>query len=303
VSSFQLEQCKKFAPTLAIWTNFSPNHLDRHETEKNYFAAKKKIIDNQHKGQHAIVPLCLKKLFNFCGKITPSLTFFSFNPEWKNEFANCLRVANVVYVKNNSLMRHNYNKEVKELNLSNIFNALPSITFRENLLIISLALDLIGKLLNKPIIFKKNTPIALPPHRLEYVATINKVSFYNDSKSTTSASTIAAVKKCADKPVLLLLGGLSKGADRFELVKKIKPYIKKVYAFGAEEEILKKALIQNNVSYQSFFSLDEAFSSCFADAQADDQILLSPAGSSFDLFKNYEERGNYFKKLVLQLKQ
>lgn len=298
VSSFQLEYCRAFAPTLAIWTNFYENHLDRHSTMKEYFAAKKKIFAQQTAGQHAIVPLAIKKRIGFLGKKN---SFHFFTTKKYDSLSRLVRHANILYIKKRSVMRHAPG-QVSPLpqNLQAMFQNLCAHTYQENALIVTLAAKLLARILARPLSFELNHPV-LPPHRLEHVSTINGVSFYNDSKSTAPAPTLAAVQKLSNKPILLILGGLSKGVDRLPLIAAIKQRVKAVYAFGAEAKELEWASTQNSVPCHSFSTLEQAFAACTINARPGDQILLSPAGSSFDLFKNYKERGNHFKKLIEQI--
>jgi len=293
LSSFQLEHTKTFAPDLAIWTNFSENHLDRHGTMEDYFLAKKKIIERQKKEQHAILPLSIAKKVTSFKELKSTLHFFSTDQQDKSEVEH-------IFYRNNSLMRHGSGKKVVCPNETNIFQHLPQVTFQENLLILSVATTLLSEMLGKKL-HGRIKKVTTPPHRLEKVATLNNTIFYNDSKSTTPASTLAAVKQLSGKPIILFLGGLSKGIDRKNLIFKIKPWVKIVYTFGAEAENISGLCAQAGVDYFSFKNLHDAFAECIKKINPGDQILFSPAGSSFDLFKNYEERGNYFKKLVKQL--
>lgn len=299
VSSFQLEHCKSFAPTLAIVTNFYENHLDRHRTMSEYFAAKKKIFTQQTAGHYTLLPLAIKKKVQFFGKDKSSFHFFMIrSSEWLREGR---KGFNIFCIKNKRIMRHSPPQaKPPSQNLQTLFQKICALTYQENALVVTLATQLLSQLLGRTLFCKINNP-TLPPHRLEHVATINGVSFYNDSKSTSPAPTIAAVQKLSNKPIFLLLGGRSKGADRSTLIATIKKEVKTVYAFGAEAKELEQACTKHAVACQSFSTLDLAFIACATTAQPGDQILLSPAGSSFDLFKNYEERGNQFKALVSQM--
>jgi UDP-N-acetylmuramoylalanine--D-glutamate ligase len=300
VSSFQLEHCKTFAPTVALWTNLSANHLDRHGTMESYCAAKKNIFAHQTTNQHAIVPLALQEQFlPHTGKNT--LHFFAAQPAQEKPFDN--KSSTFSFIKNNCVIRHGDNKnQPYSDSVQSLVHNLATLTYQENALIIALAADLITKLLGRQL--NPNLHNAtLPPHRLEHVATIDGISFYNDSKSTAPAPTIAAVQKFADKPILLLLGGFKKGVDRAPLIAAVKDKVKMIYAFGAERDDIASKADEQCAACKSFATLEEAFSACVLDAQTGDTVLLSPAGSSFDLFKNYEERGNRFKQLVTQTKK
>ncbi len=253
VSSFQLEWCQSFAPDLALWTNFYPNHLDRHGSMDQYFSAKYNLIRHQGPNQRVIVPMDLLKKIQ------------SFHPR--------------------SIL-HSFDPQLPSLALHSGFNA--------NNILLEKALSILKVSLTK------SAPLPALEHRLEKVATINGVTFYNDSKSTTPTSTLAAVEQLEQKSsrILLLLGGLSKGIDRSELIKKLKHKNILLLCFGAEaKELFHMCRLTEITAFQAQ-SLKEAFNSALAHAKPDDITLLSPAGSSFDEFKNYEDRGRFFKELI-----
>lgn len=294
LSSFQLERNSKFAPNLAIWTNFYPNHLDRHHTITNYFNAKSNIIAHQTSNQQALVSLSLstmiKRLYN-----GPSFSFFSLKQPTATE-CTALRKHDKLFYINKNMIFVKHHKEVKPL-LS--IDQFPSFSFPENWLILSCALYLLDIPLTN---FKKHTQkIDLLPYRLEKVATIRNINFYNDSKSTTPASTYAAIEALSQKPILLLLGGQSKGIDRTDLIKKIQNKVKTIYCFGCEHAELLKLCQTYAIPAYSFTTLEAAFKTCVQQALPGNQILFSPAGSSFDLFTDYKERGARFNYLVKQL--
>jgi len=291
LSSFQLEHSKTFAPTVAIWTNFSENHLNRHGTKENYFAAKRKLFECQTKEQHAIVPLSIKPDFEKFKAIKNLPCFFSTVVSKKDD-------ADYILTEQETVMRHKSGERISCPSMTTIFRLLPEQTFLENRLIVALAAEKITKLLDKTI--SKSVKMCSLPHRLENVATSKGVTFFNDSKSTTPAATQAALKNFSKKPVLLFLGGLSKGIDRASFIRSLPNNVKKIYFFGTEAKSLAMHAKQN---YQTFADLDTAFAQCVHDAQLGDQILFSPAGSSFDLFSNYKARGDYFRQLVQQLKK
>ena len=175
-----------------------------------------------------------------------------------------------------------------------IIKELSDITAPQNLQIIGSILES----LNLPTQNLKNLCVdyLLPPDRVELVATHKGISFYNDSKATIPEATINAVQKF-NKPILLL-GGLGKGVDRTPLIKIIKNNVKKIICFGAESKELFDTCTLLNICTSEHATLDAAFFDGVQSLTSGDILLLSPAGSSYDLFKNYHERGNAFKKLV-----
>lgn len=289
VSSFQLEYTKSFAPTLAIWTNFYPNHLDRHGSEQEYKNAKAKLMAFQNSIHNALMPLALKDFIN-----TQSTVHYFANHKPSDEL--CLSMpkgTSMYYFDDNYIMCFKNGIHVPCIKRSE----LPELSYEENWLVIFATLDL----LTIPMPHVTTHDLSLPEHRLEHVATVNSIDFYNDSKSTTPQSTMAAVNRLNKRPILLLLGGMGKGVDRAPLIKELCGTVKKIYCFGKEADQLKALCDTNNIIAESHATLDSAFNACMRDGKSEDQILLSPAGASFDLFANYMERGTYFKKLVNDL--
>ncbi|MEX0849794.1 MAG: UDP-N-acetylmuramoyl-L-alanine--D-glutamate ligase [Candidatus Dependentiae bacterium] len=170
---------------------------------------------------------------------------------------------------------------------------LPTCTFAQNWFFIIEVL----KQLNLPISLIDNYKIQIE-HRLEYINTWNEISFYNDSKSTTPASTLAALQQFDPTKTILFLGGLSKGIDRSFFIKQLPRKLCYVICFGQESEHLKQLCNLNNIPSTAYDNLNFAFKHSISIAKPGNIILFSPAGSSFDLYENYQKRGNHFKQLV-----
>jgi UDP-N-acetylmuramoylalanine--D-glutamate ligase len=289
VSSFQLEYTKSFEPTLAIWTNFYPNHLDRHGSELEYKKAKAKLLAFQNANQQALIPLELKDFVN-----AQSIAHYFAKDKPSDELASSLSAHQSVYYFESDALVRIKNKEHAVIARR---SELPAISYEENWLIIVAALDLLG--ISMPQVTTQD--LSLPEHRLEHIATISDIDFYNDSKSTTPQSTLAAVNRLNKHPILLLLGGVSKGVDRTPLIQELAGNVQKIYCFGKEADQLKILCDAQSIISESYKNLDDAFNACVKEAHAQDQIVLSPSGASFDLFANYMERGAYFKKLVNDL--
>jgi UDP-N-acetylmuramoylalanine--D-glutamate ligase len=296
VSSFQLEHCKKFAPNLAIWTNFYPNHLDRHSSLQEYCAAKCKIFAHQATHQQALIPYSLLAHIRY-EQIPSTLNLFSNQPLSFQEQSKLPSHARLFYRDGDSICMH-YDNSTTPIFLG----AMPRISFEENWLIIISALYLIQYHLNMPRYLDHITPhlaIALPEHRLEKIVTTDMVTIYNDSKSTTADSTWAAVNKLQGAtPIILFLGGLSKGVSRKPLIDALRTKVREVYCFGKEAHELHAWCQETRIPALSFETLDTAVSTCLKQLREPSVILFSPAGSSYDLFKDYQERGNYFKQLI-----
>ena len=293
VSSFQLNYCKSFAPFLAIITNFYPNHLDHHANEQEYFLAKDNILRQQTKDQLSLIPFILRN------KVSPALDehkrsyFITSCPEMK-ELSNLKNTEQIYYINENKVvMRYSQYQHIPIMTIS---TALLNLSFIDNILLLAAVCDLL-KINTK--LFKTIAPsLQLPEHRIEKIGSINSIDFYNDSKATTTASTLAAVKKLHNRPLHLFLGGLSKGVDRAPFIAQLKNHVKHIYCFGKEAIMLYTMCLNNNISATYFSTLADAVNACVAAIHPGDCVLLSPAGSSFDLYENYEQRGKHFKDLI-----
>lgn len=292
VSSFQLEHCITFAPQLAIWTNFYPNHLDHHSTEQDYFLAKYAIMKHQTDTQLSLVHLSLRDRIPSTNEFHVRSYFSSIKPT-ADVLSQFTKSERVYFVENNMVIRYSENISTPIIQLN---NALLIFSFLENIVLLAAVCDLLN--IDPHLLYQLPTTTQLPEHRLEKVATINGIDFFNDSKSTTTASTLAAVEKLRDRPLHLFLGGLSKGVNREQFIAQLKQHVKYIYCFGKEAAELYNFCIKNGVATQQFPDLDSAFTACIANIKNGETVLFSPAGSSYDLYKNYEERGTHFKKLV-----
>lgn len=292
VSSFQLEHCITFAPHLAIWTNFYPNHLDHHTTEQDYFLAKYAIMKQQTDTQLSLAHISLRdRILN--NNTSHVGSYFSSTKPTSDTLSQFIKNERAYFIDNNMVIRYSNNIYRPIITLN---DALLTFSFLENIVLLAAVCDLLN--LNPHLLYQLPTTTKLPEHRLEKVATINDVNFYNDSKSTTTASTLAAVEKLKNSRLHLFIGGLSKGVNREPFIAQLKQHVKHIYCFGKEATELYSFCIKNKIPAQQFPDLNTAFSACIANTKNGDVVLLSPAGSSYDLYKNYEERGTHFKKLV-----
>ena len=283
VSSFQLEYTKSFAPNLAIWTNLYPNHLDRHGSMQDYFTAKSHLIRYQTSEQSALLPV---ELYQELKDLGPQGTLSFFGTAHKFDHP-------LFSIDEQEIRLHTQDCTTPVIPLS----SLDQSVFPLNWLIVCAALHLLKV---KPPPLSSINPIA---HRLERVGMINGITFYNDSKSTTPAATQAAISAIDAPRTILFLGGLSKGIDRTSLIQSLQDTSLYVICFGKEADQLHNQCTALQISSHSFATLDEAFKFCISIAQPQDYVLFSPAGSSFDLFENYEKRGEEFKALVLRYSQ
>ncbi|MCK4265515.1 UDP-N-acetylmuramoyl-L-alanine--D-glutamate ligase [Candidatus Babeliales bacterium] len=298
LSSFQLERNKNFAPNIAVITNFFPNHLDRHKNLKSYLEAKFKIFQKQNKNQFAVIPadLILRLGEIERVKLIKSQVFFVAARELNEKELFILKQVsnNIFYLRENKFVLKK-SDGTKELCYINDF---PKISFLENwLFIVSISYLLgLGEIeIKRRILGFKKDEIKTDPHRTEFFATFNGVNFYNDSKATIMEATIAALNRLEknQRPIILILGGVSKGVDRRILVRQLlqQNSLKKIFCFGRECEVFQGC--------EGFSTLEELVEIVMNVAKKDDQVLFSPGGASFDLFPNFVARGERFKELVI----
>lgn len=309
LSSFQLEFNKTWAPDVALWTNCFANHLDRHEIMAAYVDAKMNIIRHQRPDQVALLSASLvqgdlgvlvlpalatvKSQVYLVSTNSEDRTLMSLVPGGAVGFVT-VRDGQVVIEQGNG-------DQTTTVHPICSLDVLPNVTFSENWLHVIGALYTMGieaRALGQWLKANKDTITIDNEHRCEFVATVRGVDFYNDSKATVIQSTEAAVRRLAQagRPIVLILGGMGKGVDRSPLLESLKNIknIKKIYCFGKECSVFASKAT-------CYATLEEVMSDIASTMEPGDVVLLSPSGTSFDLYKNYEERGLAFKKLVAQL--
>ena len=292
LSSWQLEYCKLFAPSIALWTHFSENHLDRHDTMENYFNAKYQIIVRQTARDTAIAPISIMQQL-YTKKPKSRCIFFC---KGRPHSHQALRMQDSIISYEKSSIQITTADRVYTL-ADTI--SLPSYSFTENWLAICAVLHT----LDIPLTILEQIDISsyTQPHRMELLSHINNISVYNDSKSTTVASTLASIRTFPHQRIHLFLGGLSKGADRTPIMHAIKGKDITVYCFGKEASFLQELCKQHGITAYQHATLEAAVIQCKANCREGEVILFSPAGSSFDLFKDYADRGERFKEIILSM--
>ncbi|NBP03081.1 MAG: UDP-N-acetylmuramoyl-L-alanine--D-glutamate ligase [Proteobacteria bacterium] len=262
LSSFQLQHNTQFAPTIALVTNIYPNHLDYHADMEEYVTAKGQILAHQTEENFAIMSM---SLMDCMWPFLASAKVNWLSPDWN----------------------------------TNITQQLSDITCHENWQLILATLETLNLSTENLIPLCADLPRL--NDRIECVGTYKGVTFYNDSKATIPASTLTALDTFKGKKVILFLGGLSKGVDRGPFVKQLKGKVKSIICFGKEAEQLHQFCVTSKIISSSHATLEDAFDYCLKIIEPNDIVLFSPAGSSFDLFKNYHERGKVFTKLFATL--
>ena len=284
ISSFQLETIESFHPKIAVVLNVTPDHLDRHYTFENYVAAKARIFENQTATDSVVLNADSQPCVELAAKAKAPVCWFSRLHE----------VDRGAFTRGGQILWRDRRKEhevmpVSEISLKgshNLDNVLAGVCVG---MLAGVAPEQIRQAVSE---FKA------VEHRLEFVATVRGVDYYNDSKATNVDATIKALESFPGR-IHLILGGKDKGSDYSVLNPLLGERVKRVYTIGAAA-----AKIESQVSGSEIVSagkLDVAVKRASESAVAGDVVLLAPACASFDQFDSYEHRGRVFKDLVRQL--
>ena len=289
LSSFQLEGVSKFKPIIAVITNLSPDHLERYEFSfKKYIDAKFKIISNQTSSDFLIYngqDVRIKEELKFRQIISSKIPF-------SNSKGN---MCNQTYSENNNI-KSEINKNKFMISLENL-----SLKGKHNVQN-SMAAATVAQLLN---ITNQDLKESLSNfqsinHRMEHVLTIQKVKYINDSKATNVNAVYYALDSMKSSTVWIV-GGVDKGNNYNELLPLVREKVKAIICLGLDN----KKIIDTFSSISDLIietsSMTQAVNSAYRIAKPNDVVLLSPACSSFDLFENFEDRGNQFKECVRKL--
>jgi UDP-N-acetylmuramoylalanine--D-glutamate ligase len=288
ISSFQLDDIKTFRPDIAILTNITEDHLDRYDYKfENYISSKFRIVMNQTGGDYFIYceddPMIKKNLNQYS---------FHSNPL---PFTMQHELNQGGFIKNGQMSIKVGNEKV-EMSIYDF--ALKGIHNQYNTMAAGIAAITIG--IRKEKVREAIQSFEALEHRMEYVSTVRGVEFVNDSKATNVNSTWYALESMT-KPVILILGGIDKGNDYGILRNLVKEKVKAIVCMGVDNRKIHEAF-QNDVPLMvNTGSASEAVKAGFHFANTGDVVLLSPACASFDLFKNYEDRGKQFKEAVRDL--
>ena len=288
VSSFQLESTIEFKPRVAIILNITPDHLDRHGSMEAYQAIKAKVFKNQTEEDFLVLNYDDHLVKELAHRAKSHVIFFS----RKN------KLEEGVYLEDGQLAINIGEGPVHicdpaEISIKgshNLENAMAAVAA--------------GYMMGLEPEEIRNTLVSFPgvPHRLEFVAEINGVKYINDSKGTNSDASIKALESFQE-PLVLIAGGRNKGSDFVDFAQKIKEKVSKLILVGESKEEIKAAVLKSGFSniYEAE-DFRDAVNKAYSLANVGDVVLLSPACASFDMFNNFEERGNVFKELVLSLR-
>ena len=286
LSSFQLELIEKFRPNISVFLNLTPDHLDRHHTLESYGAAKARIFQNQGESDSAVL-----------NADDPGTTPYAPAKPQVFWFSRKQRVAQGAFVKESEILFRREGTEEAILKLADI--PLAGAHNVENVLAAVAATKLAGA--ESAAIAKGVRSFAGVEHRLEFVAEIGGVRFYNDSKATNVDATLKALDAFPGR-ILIILGGKDKGNDYTVLQAPLRERAILALLIGVAADKIEKQ-IAGSVAIEQAGTLERAVETAAHAARAGDVVLLAPACASFDQFQNYEHRGRVFKELVHQLER
>jgi len=287
ISSFQLQTIKDFRPNISVFLNFTPDHLDRHKNLDEYLHAKTRIFENQKEEDFMVLNANDSTIMEVSRQVKATPVYFS---------ATKKNFKNGIWIEKNKIINRFKDKEnhicqiqdIALLGPHNLENVLASIGVSA---ILEIELETVRKTLRE---FRG------VEHRLEEITSINEIRFINDSKATNVDSVIVALKSF-DAPIILIAGGRGKGCDYSRLNHLLSSKVKALVLLGeAKDEIARQVDFKNIFKVKN---LHEAVELSFNLANPKEIVLLSPACASYDMFKNFEERGRVFKEEIAKLKK
>jgi UDP-N-acetylmuramoylalanine--D-glutamate ligase len=284
VSSFQLESTQEFHPAIAVILNITPDHLDRHGSFENYALAKERIFAAQTETDCLVLNAVNARAAAAASRSVAQVYWFSIDHP----------VQQGAWVEDGQIVFRAKNDAPTELILPLTSIPLKGEHNVENVLAAVCAARLAGC----PVAAIRSAieKFRAVEHRLEFVATVNGVDFYNDSKATNVDATAKAVAAFKGG-IHLILGGKDKNSDYTQLSSLLRQRVRAVYTIGSAAQKIESHL-RGVVPIHSCETLDKAVAAAAGAAHPGDIVLLAPACSSFDQFESYEHRGRVFKELV-----
>jgi UDP-N-acetylmuramoylalanine--D-glutamate ligase len=288
VSSFQLDDIKMFRPDIAILTNITEDHLDRYDYKfENYISSKFRIAKNQQKDDY----------FIYCADDEVTIKYIKKQHIQSNQLPISMKreLPNGAFIKDGDM----YVRTGQDFTTMSVYDfALKGKHNQYNTMAACVAASTLD--IRKDKIRDAVQSFQSLEHRMEHVATVRGVEFINDSKATNVNSTWYALESMT-KPTVLILGGVDKGNDYSLIEEMVKEKVKAIICLGTDNEKIHQAFGGIVTSIVNTNNSIDAVQAAFHFATKGDVVLLSPACASFDLFKNYEDRGDQFKKAVKEL--
>lgn len=288
ISSFQLDGVNDFKPQVAVLTNITPDHLDRYEYKfENYIASKFRIALNQDENDYLIYDADDEVITNWLTNNPVQSKLVPFSLTKKQEYGAWLE-NQTIKIK---LQPKTFEMSTDILPLEGQHNV-------KNAMAASMAAMLVK--VRKETIRQSIQSFQGAPHRLEKVLRINHVQYINDSKATNVNATYFALDGM-QKPIVWIVGGVDKGNDYTSLMPMVREKVKAIICLGVDNTKLKETFGNVIDFIVEAASMDEAVGMAYKISERGDTVLLSPACASFDLFENYEDRGNQFKAAIRKL--
>jgi len=279
ISSQQLINVDQFKTNIGILTNLSEAHLDAHGTYENYIHTKKKIFAHHTKADIGIINFDNQHCLELTHDINSTRKYFS-----TKEKAEAYLESGIIYVAEKSFDT----KEIKLIGQHNYENIMAALLVCEELKI------------DEALIKETLKEFGGVDHRMAFVRTINGIDFYNDSKSTNNIATITALNSF-NKDTILILGGVDRGIS-FEPLKEHMSNVIAVYCYGQTKDKIKEFCDKHDIPCFIEEELEAAIINAYQHSKEEKIILFSPACASWDQYKNFEIRGEHFKKVVNDLK-
>lgn len=287
LSSFQLEEMFDFKADIAVLTNITPDHLDRYEYKmQNYVDAKFRIIQNQTSADHFIYNHDVAVIQTEIEKRKPQAQLYPFSIKEELTEGGHLTTNQIIINTNTQ-----FTMSIHKLALKGKHNSANS-----------LAAGIAARILDirKDSLRESLADFVNVEHRMEFVAKVHGIEFINDSKATNVNSSWFALETM-DKPTVWIVGGVDKGNDYSELVDLVKDKVKAIICLGENNAKIIDTFSDVVETIVECTTAMEAVAYGYRLARKDETVLLSPACASFDLFENYEDRGNQFKAAVRSL--
>lgn len=288
ISSFQLDDIHKFKPEVAVITNITPDHLDRYENDfSKYVASKLRIIENQTSNQFLVFNSEDPVLLEALNTVNTSVSKIPFGFQKPSNHGTYTTDDHIIVQrdKSNTMIQTN---QFQLKGRHNLLNAMAAVSVAQLLEV------------SKDSIRESLTSFRGVPHRLEHFLKIQNVNYINDSKATNVNATYYALDSVRSQ-VVWIAGGVDKGNDYSALMPLVREKVKAIVCLGVDNAKLLEVfspVVEIIIETQS---VDEAVKIAHKIANKKETVLLSPACASFDLFKNYEDRGNQFKQAVRNL--
>lgn len=285
VSSFQLEGVSSFHPFISVLLNLSQDHLDRHQTMDRYAELKERMVQNQTGDDYLVANWDDPWIMKMAKNKKMQKLFFSLQEEMEEG----------AFLKNRNIISRFGGQDI---NVGTVDDLQPGMRLQVENVLAAVAVSHVAGV-DATVISETLKQFAGLEHRLEWVREINGVDFINDSKGTN----IGALQKSLssfDRPIVLIAGGQDKGGDFSALKAPLKEKVKHLILIGEAQNKI-QAVLNGAFSHESADSIQAAVQKAFEKAAPGDVVLLSPACASFDMFRDYEDRGTQFKESVSHL--